>query len=113
MSMMRLALPWSILGACACQAGPVQQPADLWLLDRDGRPIRALTDYEGPDEEPEFSPDGRLILFDSFRAGSNGPMVRSGGDSPMIRRGTVGPTGPRMEIGSCSHRSERGIARSS
>jgi hypothetical protein len=38
----RTPLRWSILGVCACQAG-AQQPADLWLLDRHGQPIRALT----------------------------------------------------------------------
>jgi len=36
---------------------------EVYSLDVDGGAIRPLTDRRGPDEEPAFSPDGKLIAY--------------------------------------------------
>ena len=39
---------------------------EIYALDVAGNQIRALTDRNGPDQEPTVSPDGRLIAFTGF-----------------------------------------------
>jgi dipeptidyl aminopeptidase/acylaminoacyl peptidase len=36
---------------------------EVYAIDVDGGTIRPLTDRRGPDEEPAFSPDGRMIAY--------------------------------------------------
>jgi tricorn protease len=36
---------------------------DLWVAARDGTDVRRLTSHPGIEEQPRFSPDGRLIAF--------------------------------------------------
>ena len=42
----------------------------LWLLPSEGGKAQALTDGLGDDRLPDWSPDGKRIVFQSFRGGS-------------------------------------------
>ena len=42
---------------------------DIWMIELDGARMVQLTNYLGPDTTPEFTPDGRYILFSSTRGG--------------------------------------------
>ena len=53
---------WSPDGASIAFSGPT---LDISVIGRDGRGLRRLTDNEGPDWGPVFSPDGRRIAFQS------------------------------------------------
>ena len=47
-----------------------RSPAEIAVFQVAGSGLRRLTTNEYADEEPEWSPDGSRILFDSNRAGS-------------------------------------------
>lgn len=51
------------------QTGPGR--SELVVLTLDDADFQRLTSNDHSDEEPEWSPDGTRILFDSDRAGSN------------------------------------------
>ena len=42
---------------------------DIYTMDSDGRNMRRLTESQGDDEDPCWSPDGRYIVFSSNREG--------------------------------------------
>nr|MBA3500311.1 TolB family protein [Deltaproteobacteria bacterium] len=42
---------------------------DIWMVELDGARMVQLTNYLGSDTTPEFTPDGRYILFASQRGG--------------------------------------------
>lgn len=42
---------------------------DLWIMNADGSNQRLLLDHSEHDNSPQWSPDGRFILFRSFRYG--------------------------------------------
>ncbi len=44
---------------------------DIWVVERDGTPVRRLTNHVARDVSPRFSPDGRWIAFSSNRFGNN------------------------------------------
>ena len=50
---------------------------DLWLVDRDGGTPKALTRDEHLDTDPEWSPDGRSLVYSSDRFGSMDLWVRA------------------------------------
>jgi len=43
--------------------------SDLWIMNADGTDQRLLLDHSEYDTTPQWSPDGRFILFRSFRYG--------------------------------------------
>ncbi len=43
---------------------------DIWIVERDGTPVRRLTNHLARDGWPRFSPDGRSIAFSSDRFGN-------------------------------------------
>ena len=45
------------------------QNRDIWMVELDGARMVQLTNYLGADETPEFTPDGRYLLFASTRGG--------------------------------------------
>ena len=45
--------------------------SEIYSMSIDGGTIRALTDREGPDNNPEVSPDGRLIAYIGFDRNDN------------------------------------------
>ena len=45
--------------------------SEIYSLSIDGGAIRALTNREGPDNNPEISPDGRLIAYTGFDRNDN------------------------------------------
>jgi Tol biopolymer transport system component len=62
----------------------------LWSLARDGGPARPLTDGRGDDRLPVASPDGRELVFQSFRTGRFA-LWRMGPDGRGARPLTGGP----------------------
>ena len=42
---------------------------DIWVLDREGRPVRQVTEDLAQDVDPSWSPDGRSLYFASDRSG--------------------------------------------
>ena len=45
--------------------------SEIYSMSLDGGAIRALTDREGPDNNPEVSPDGRMIAYAGFDGNDN------------------------------------------
>jgi len=45
--------------------------SDLWLSSLDGKTVRRLTTHPSADRNPVWSPDGRIIAFESTRSGEN------------------------------------------
>ncbi len=45
--------------------------SEIYSMSLDGGAIRALTDREGPDNNPEVSPDGRMIAYTGFDGNDN------------------------------------------
>ena len=43
---------------------------DIWIIERDGTPVRRLTNHIARDISPRFSPDGGSIAFSSNRFGN-------------------------------------------
>ena len=46
------------------------EQADIWLLNKAGRPVLNLTHDESDDLDPSWSPDGSMLAFVSDRSGS-------------------------------------------
>jgi hypothetical protein len=42
---------------------------DIWMVELDGARMVQLTNYQGDDNTPEFTPDGRYLLFSTQRGG--------------------------------------------
>jgi Tol biopolymer transport system component len=64
---------------------------DVWVVPRSGSPARKLTEYEGFDGGPSWSPDGREIAYSSLRGGQQDLWIvpAQGGEA---RRLTDDPT---------------------
>jgi TolB protein len=64
--------------------------ADLFVMDRDGVPVRQLTATPDADEgSPAFSPDGELIAFDSDEHGNFDILVMPNAEGGTRRRLTT------------------------
>jgi serine/threonine protein kinase len=70
--------------------------AEIWIMDENGQNARQLTDNETYDGEPDWSPDGTQIAFESLRTGGLSPdlyvMDVDGGD---VQRITTDPAPDR------------------
>jgi len=58
-----------------------QRTTDIWVVALRGGEERRLTNHTAWDEEPEWSPDGRWIIFDSNRNGIDA-IISSWGVAP-------------------------------
>lgn len=58
---------------------------NLFLLDRDGREIRRLTDTGGINVNPDFSADGQMLAFTSDRSGTPQIYVMPSSGGPARR----------------------------
>jgi tricorn protease len=65
---------------------------DIWIVERDGTPVRRLTNHIARDVSPRFSPDGRHIAFSSNRLGNNDVYLVpvEGGEPTQITFHTTG-----------------------
>jgi Tol biopolymer transport system component len=64
---------------------------DVYVMDRDGAGVRKLTKSIGLSGGPSYSPDGRLIAFESDRgeAGKEGIYLMEAADGSGVRRLTT------------------------
>ena len=74
------------------RAGSWQQgdPIDLFVMNADGSNVRRLTEQHGENQDPDWSPDGRTLVFDSYREG-NFDIYTIELDTGRIRRLTDHP----------------------
>ena len=62
----------------------------LWLVDVGGGAARRLTDDYSEIAQPDWSPDGRTLVFQSYRDG-NFHLWRIGADGSGLKQLTTGP----------------------
>jgi tricorn protease len=56
---------------------------NIWTVDKSGGAARRITSFQGATENPEFSPDGKLIAFSATYAGNEDVyVVAAGGGEP-------------------------------
>ena len=60
-------------------------PSEIAVFNLETNELIRLTFNEFADEEPEWSPDGSLIIFDSNRAGSNDLYLMKPDGTNVIR----------------------------
>ena len=61
---------------------------DIWVCDLRGEMLRRLTTHPAIDQTPDFSPDGRRIVFRSFRSGGGIYSIPvAGGPETLIAAG--------------------------
>ena len=61
---------------------------DIYVMNADGTDKQRITNYPEPDKNPEWSPDGAAIAFQSTRSGNSIHIVRpDGSDLRRIGRG--------------------------
>ena len=59
--------------------------AEIYIMNVDGTNLRNLTNHPAQDEEPEFSPDGARILFDSDRNGNADIFVMNADGTNLVQ----------------------------
>lgn len=64
--------------------------SDIYIMSVDGTDVRNLTNHPAPDQEPEFSPDGTRLLFDSERNGNADIFVMNVDGTGLVQI-TAGP----------------------
>ena len=64
---------------------------DIWIVERDGTPVRRLTNHLARDVSPRFSPDGQWIAFSSDRFGNNDVFLMpvTGGEPTQVTYNTA------------------------
>ena len=65
---------------------------DIWIVRRDGTPVRRVTNHVARDVSPRFSPDGRFIAFSSNRFGNSDVFIvpAEGGEPTQLTFHTTG-----------------------
>ncbi|MBI3566385.1 MAG: TolB family protein, partial [Elusimicrobia bacterium] len=78
---------WSPTGEWIAFAGRANRKdkMDVFLVDVTGGSVRQLTHGEGSNEDPSWSPDGRLLAFSSTRTGRSQVFVMDAdGSAPRL-----------------------------
>lgn len=57
---------------------------EIYVMDADGSGVRRLTNQDGWDAHPSWSPDGRRIAFDSWRDGDGDIYVMNADGSQVV-----------------------------
>jgi len=65
---------------------------DIWLVQRDGTPVRRLTNHLARNAAPRFSPDGQWVAFSSDRFGNYDVFLMpvEGGEPTQLTFHTTG-----------------------
>ena len=64
-------MSWSINDEIAFNAGPEGETWDIYVISASGQDLRQLTTNDGEDWSPEWSPDGRSLLYLSMLPGND------------------------------------------
>ncbi len=72
--------------------GPKRDEQNIYCIGTDGQSLQVLTDHSANDIQPRWSPDGKYVVFLSFRSGSRtlwGVSVKNGkpAGNPFIVKG--------------------------
>jgi len=82
---------WSFDGRHLAFRGLLDGRSDLWLHDLETGTTRRLTDDDAEDDEPAFSPSGKLLAFTSDRGGNGRDIWILDLASGSLRRATADP----------------------
>lgn len=96
--------PWGMWGTWSPDGGQIAfsslgragswqegDPIDLFVMNADGSNTRRLTEQQGGNQDPDWSPDGRMLVFDSTRDGGNFEIYTMELDTGRVRRLTDHP----------------------
>ena len=96
--------PWGMWGTWSPDGGQIAfsslgkagrwqegDPIDLFVMNADGSNTRRLTEQQGVNQDPDWSPDGRTLVFDSTRDGGNFEIYTMELDTSRVRRLTDHP----------------------
>lgn len=73
------------------------EPWDIYTMNRDGGDVVKLTNATALNGDPAWSPDGKLIAFDSSEKGREGIWVMDAADGGHKRRVAALPDGSRQD----------------